>query len=82
MERVFVESGKEYVGTMPHSEVCMHMRVAGTKMRFELVRPQSVQLRVLSTGAAFSSTILPGEAGLYWDNERRQWYGYGLEEVK
>ena len=57
---------------LPYSEVCMHMKVAGTKMLGELVEDgRMVQLYNLS-GEPFSMPITRGEAG--WDQqERRVW---------
>lgn len=68
--------GRRYEKVMPYSEVCMHMRVAGTRMAFELSRrkavscgseywAESVQL-YKPDGTPFSSGITPGEAGLYY----------------
>lgn len=58
--------------TLPYSEVCMHMKVAGTQMLGELVEDGlMVQLYNLS-GEPFSMPITRGEAG--WDvQERRVW---------
>lgn len=56
--------GERYQGEMPHSEVCIHMQVAGKVMEFELLEnKRSVQL--YKDGRPFSSPILCGEAGLF-----------------
>lgn len=58
--------GERYQGEMPHSEVCIHMRVAGKIMEFELLENErSVQL--YKNGQPFSSPILYGEAGVFRD---------------
>lgn len=49
---------------LPYSEVCMHMKVAGTTMFGDLVSPTMVQL-VDYEGHDFSFPITVGEAG--WD---------------
>ena len=65
--------GEWFIATMPHSEVCMHMRVAGKPMILEVTKQQypSVQLRHLTAhynqATTFSSPILTGEAGIYVD---------------
>ena len=64
-----VVPGFLYLGIMPHSEVCIHMRVADRIMPFSLsLNRRSVQLYDFSPEGSirkFSSPILPGEAGLY-----------------
>jgi hypothetical protein len=59
---------------LPHSEVCMHMRVAGTRMLAE-VREGGVQL-LNPDGSPFSFPILHGEAGVYRDS--RGLYAYDV----
>lgn len=50
--------------TLPYSEVCMHMKVAGTRMYAEL-RPKNMVQLFDDNGRAFSFPITRGEAG--WD---------------
>jgi hypothetical protein len=49
--------------TLPHSEVCMHMRVAGARMFVALTEGDMAQLYTLE-GVKFSSPITRGEAGV------------------
>jgi hypothetical protein len=49
---------------IPHSEVAMHMRVAGTVMRGQLLDNHMVQLYA-DDGRPFSFPIGAGEAGWY-----------------
>lgn len=49
--------------TLPYSEVCMHMRVAGTQMLVEPRRDGMAQLWQLD-GKQFSFPIAAGEAGV------------------
>lgn len=63
---------------MPHSEVCLHMRIAGKYMDFE-VRVGSVQLFVTDDSTPrftqhFSSTITRGEAGVKRDDDSELYY--------
>ena len=51
---------------MPYSEVCMHMRVAGTMMWAQPVERHMAQLWTIS-GRKFSMPITRGEAGLRYD---------------
>lgn len=64
------ERGRKY---LPYSEVCMHMRVSGTVMDFEVVSPRSVQLYRLD-GTPFSFPITYGEAGLFVDGDGFYYY--------
>lgn len=61
-----------------HSEVAMHMQVAGTIMQARLLpagdRWPCAQLYL--DGREFSAPITPGEAGFYYDSERKQFYCY------
>lgn len=70
MSKQRVNPGTMYSKIMPHSEVCMHIRVAGRRMVFTLTDRGSVQL--WKRGRHYSSPILPGEAGVYQDEEG--WY--------
>ena len=71
-----VKQNKRYIGTMPYSEVCMHMQIAGQKMAFELTpNNRAVQLYTLD-GKEFSFPILTCEAGVF--NDGVILYGYGL----
>ena len=62
-----VASGEYGKKVMPHSEVCMHMRVAGRNMAFVLLNGGSVQL-LNDDGSHFSIPITNGEAGIYEDD--------------
>lgn len=77
-KRINVDSGKRYLTFMPHSEVCMHMRVAGRLMAVELLHRVAVEGDVARTfymaqlygldGTPFSAPITTGEAGLLHDD--------------
>lgn len=75
MEPIRILPGQRGHKVMPHSEVCMHMRIAGKTMDFELLNKQwpGVQLYD-SKGGYFSSSITTGEAGLYRDEEGYYYY--------
>lgn len=62
---------------MPHSEVCMSMRVAGKVMRFKVVSDRAVQLYDADSYREFSFPILPGEAGIYTDDQGMYYYTVG-----
>jgi len=67
-KRVYVQHDEFFQNVMPHSEVCMHMGIAGKEMGCKLVgeRPM-VQLYDFQTWKPFSAPILTGEAGVYTD---------------
>lgn len=58
--------GDERTLTLPFSEVCMHMRVAGKTMTGRLVGTRYPMVQLLREGGGlFSAPITTGEAG--WD---------------
>jgi hypothetical protein len=59
---------EEFTIELPYSEVCMHLQVAGTRMRARLQPNQMVQL-LQSDGTDFSFPITDSEAGLYTDEQ-------------
>ena len=83
IEKIYVGSGGgvKWYNKMPYSEVCCAMGVAGKIMAFHLVGKERnmVQLYTIRDGSVvslFSFPILPGEAGLLWDDEIGQYYFY------
>jgi len=68
MTQLFVRPGKRVRLELPHSEVCMHMQVAGKVMTVEyLDRQYPVAQLYYEDGKEFSAPITMGEAGFYWD---------------
>lgn len=72
MTPLSIRPGERAEIELPFSEVCMHMRVAGTTMEVELVEtPQylstafSYHAQLYKDGAKFSAPITLGEAGIY-----------------
>lgn len=70
----YMNVGDRAVITISHSEACMHMKIAGQILETELVRPNAVQ--IYKGGEVFSSPVTTGEAGYYWDSEKKQHYVY------
>lgn len=66
-EKVYITPGEFGEATMPHSEVCMHMRVAGKRLKFFLKEGEYPSVQLFNGDHPFSSPILTGEAGLYRD---------------
>ena len=71
---VRIKYGQRGRAVMPHSEVCMHMKVAGKVMDFVLLYPDVENGRILAPavqllkdGHPFSGPITHGEAGIYED---------------
>ena len=60
--------GQETILELPYSEVCMHLGVAGTRMRARLETNAMVQL-LDADGRAFSFPITAAEAGLDHDQD-------------
>ena len=70
--------GQRGITILPHSEVCVHMRVAGKKMGIEVVSPRAVQLYELPAWKPFSFPVLTGEAGVFSEaNGDLYYYGEG-----
>lgn len=81
--KTFVKPGDTVMIECPHSEVCIHMGVAGRAMLAEFRQTvysdwtaQSAQLYDPTNAQPFSSPILLGEAGFYRDGD--QVYAYVL----
>jgi hypothetical protein len=66
--KTYINPGVRYAAEMPHSEVCVHMRIAGKLFYFEWYGGRAVQLFGAASGdCPFSAPILPGEAGIFQD---------------
>ena len=72
----YVTAGDELSVILPHSEVCMHMRVAGKRMQVRYLGDRAGVQLLTDAGGDFSFPILPGEAGFYRDGETGQHYTY------
>ena len=72
-----LEMVDRWVATMPYSEVCVHMKIAGTKMHCEFASNTSYPMVQLYTTdeKRFSAPVTTGEAGVYGDS--RGFYTYG-----
>lgn len=74
----YVRPGETARMLMPYSEVCMHLRVAGTirDVRVEPGGEHGPYAQILNGhGGPFSIGILMGEAGFYHD-PAQGWYFY------
>lgn len=66
--KTYVELGEEFQTELPYSEVCMHMRVAGTTMTVVVVGPvEQAVAQLYKDGRPFSFPITLGEAGVFRD---------------
>ncbi len=71
--------GRLYRAPMAHSEVCIHLQVAGRPMLFRLLDRRMVQL-YRENGEPYSAPILTCEAGVHeWENG--EMVCYGAQEV-
>lgn len=64
---------------LPHSEVCLHMRVAGKRAYVRLTTPkgrkQPVRVQIYDKDKrTFSAPVLPGEGGFYCDHNLGHYY--------
>jgi len=69
-----IELGQRGRKRMPFSEVCMHMRIAGKYMDFELLNKEYPGVQLYEDGRPFSGSITTGEAGIFHDSERGYYY--------
>ena len=68
MGKRLIHPNQETILELPYSEVCMHLRVAGTRMRARLQPDGMVQL-LDPDGRDFSFPITAAEAGLHHDQD-------------
>jgi hypothetical protein len=65
-----VVPGQRYTVVFPHSEVCMHMRIAGTVGQIEVIPSgQWYAVQCYVNGLPFSAPVLLGEAGVFTGTE-------------
>ena len=74
MIKTYVTPGNDFVTEMPHSEVCMYMRIAGEVMRGVLLDREYPMVQLFKDGWPFSAPILTSEAGLYHDEGGYYYY--------
>lgn len=80
--QIYVRPGDFFEITLPYSEVCMHMRVADTRMTAELTMHIHPMVQLWKDGRHFSGAITTGEAGLYRDEPHGMFYGYGITGIR
>ena len=64
----YMNIGDEACVRIPHSEVCMHMGIAGQVLQTKLVSSRAVQ--IYKDGKPFSHPVLTGEAGYYHEGDK------------
>ncbi len=70
----YVEPGETTTVVLPYSEVCMHLRVAGKRMRCMVTTSdrRHLQVQLLDDDARpFSFPVTLGEAGFFRDGQDR-----------
>jgi hypothetical protein len=73
-EKKYIRPGETMQLELPFSEVCMHMRVAGSVMTVLLTLGDFPMAQLIRDGRPFSFPIGTGEAGFYQDADG--YYGY------
>ena len=73
---VYVTQFNIYTARMPHSEVCIHMGISDKLMAFKLLGNNTIQFLEPHSLFNFSSPVSTGEAGLFWDADKLQYYFY------
>lgn len=65
VKTTYIKPGEEGEAYMPSSEVMMHMKLVGKKMKFKFL-PEGKMVQLLNKdGSNFSAPILYSEAGVY-----------------
>jgi hypothetical protein len=74
----YVQPGDTVELILPHSEVCMHMKVAGKLAKVELIATQYAPVAQIKRqdGTNFSFPVSYGEGGFYYDEQRKEYYFY------
>jgi len=69
-----IRPGETVEKVMPHSEVCMHMRVAGKWMKVRLLESGRMCQLYFLDFKPFSSPITIGEAGIFHRDDTFYYY--------
>lgn len=70
-----IQPGEYGEATMPHSEVCIQIRVAGKRMRFWFSGNPYPKVQLLQPdGVEYSGPITYGEAGIFSDEKGYYYY--------
>ena len=75
-KQIFIKPGETGEGLMPYSEVCMHMKVAGKKMKFKFLEHNKMVQLLKDDGSPFSSPITQGEGGIFGPDHQGHYYYY------
>lgn len=67
VKRFDVKPGETIMVTLPYSEVCMHMRVAGKTLPV-MINERSAQI-IDEDGGLCGAPVTLGEAGIYMDEQ-------------
>lgn len=66
----YIQPGEKVRVEVPHSEVCIYMRVAGQVIDVEILPTEhGFCAQLWRDGREFSSPVTDGEAGVYYDEE-------------
>lgn len=71
-----------YRAVMPHSEICIHMGIAGRVMKFRIDLDDKVYLYDPERGSQFGGPILPSEAGLFQVEGENYFYPAPTQPIK
>ena len=74
--QLFATPGERYYVQLPHSEVCIHLRVAGRILPVEFLDNAMVQIYD-GNDKELSFPITAGEAGFHFSDFVGGWYCYG-----
>ena len=69
MAKRYVKEGERVAIVAPHSEVCMHMQVAGRPMLAMILEGRHAAQLYRPDGTEYSAPVTPGEAGFYSDED-------------
>jgi hypothetical protein len=73
-QKITIKPGEFGLKEMPYSEACMHMKIAGEFLQFQITESQYPMVQLFKEGRPFSFPVTLGEAGIYRDGEELYYY--------
>lgn len=73
---IYPKPGPKVRVKLPHSEACMHLKIAGQVREVALTESGNMVQVYNHDGSPLSFPITPGEGGFYYDRELKMHYVY------
>ena len=82
-KKVLATPGLDFAGVMPHTQVCVLMRIAGERMKFRVSHEGKVKI-FFPNDIELKPELSPEDIGLYpvkFRGETTHYYGFDLQEA-